>query len=170
MTTTIENDVHLRQPGASDGAAAWKLVCESPPLEANSCYAYLLLCEHFRDTCVIAERNGDVIGFVAAYRPPNQPDTVFVWQIAVHESARGQGLARTMLRHLLMRDVCKAVKYMDTTVTPSNEASRRTFHGLARSLDVPCAEYTLFSANQFGGDNHEDEVQIHIGPMALHSS
>src|SRR5690606_4540692 len=64
--------IAFEQPTVADGAEMWRLVRESGVLDENSCYAYLLLCRHFDSTCLVARQAGDVVGFVAAYRPPNR--------------------------------------------------------------------------------------------------
>src|SRR3546814_14353168 len=97
--------LQLRAPRRSDGAALHRLVSEWPPLDVNSLYAYLLLCEHFSATCVVAESaGGRTDGFVSAYLPPARPDVIFVWQVAVHSRARGQRLASAILCELLQRN------------------------------------------------------------------
>ena len=89
----------LREPRRKDGAAIHQLISECPPLDVNSLYAYLLLCEHNRGTCVLAESAGGRIdGFISAYVLVDKPDVLFVWQVAVHTRARGQRLGRAMLR------------------------------------------------------------------------
>src|SRR5690625_1098881 len=120
-------NVVLRQPRVSDGPHIHQLVSECPPLDLNSLYSYLLLCEHHASTCVVAESGEGVCGFVSAYVRPDQPDVIFVWQVAVHESARGTGLARRMLLELLNRDSMQNVRYLETTVGPENVSSRRMF-------------------------------------------
>ena len=62
----------LERPELSDGANIHRLIQDSPPLDVNSTYAYLLLCRHFHDTCVVALRQECLAGFISAYlRPPN---------------------------------------------------------------------------------------------------
>jgi L-2,4-diaminobutyric acid acetyltransferase len=151
-------------PSAAHGADIHRLVSRCPPLDLNSSYAYLLLCEHFADTCVRAEAGGETVGFVSAYRLPRRPDVIFVWQVAVAGSMRGRGLAGAMLRELLRRDAVRGCRYLETTVTPSNTASRRLFHALARELRAPVAECVLFGEEAFGAQDHEREVLIRIGP------
>jgi L-2,4-diaminobutyric acid acetyltransferase len=148
-----------------DGAAIWNLVRRSKPLDENSCYAYLLLCEHFADTCVVATRAGVVIGFVSAYLPPKKDGVVFVWQVAVDEGARGMGLASAMLNDLLGRPACAQTRYLETTVTPGNTASETLFRSLAARMNTECSERTLFSNDRFGNSDHEEEVLFRIGPM-----
>lgn len=158
--------VVLGAPRVRDGAAIHRLVDACKPLDLNSTYAYLLLCEDFAETCVHAERAGRTVGFISAYRPPQRGEVVFVWQVAVAEEMRGQGLARAMLRELLARPALHGCRYLETTVSPSNEPSRRLFHGLAREFRAPVAERVLFAAQDFGHEPHECETLIRIGPFA----
>lgn len=162
-----DNTVHLRHPNIQDGARLWQLVRECPPLELNSCYFYLILCRHFSDTCLVAEKNGRLVGFVAAYRRPRRPEVIFVWQIAVHASARGQGLGKRLLRALLDANEGESVEYITSTVSPSNTASRKLFGSLAKDLAVELKEETLFTQDLFpSSDEHEEEVLFKIGPLS----
>jgi len=156
----------LREPVLDDGAAIHRLVDACKPLDCNSAYAYLLLTHHFAGTCIVAEEQGEIIGFVSAYRPPSQPEVIFIWQMAVGPAARGQGLAKTMLRALLTRDELNKVRYLETTISPSNTPSQRVFRSLAQELGCHCAQQTLFSQRHFGGAQHEAEVLFRLGPLS----
>lgn len=164
--------IRLRRPEVTDGAAIHELVRDLEVLDTNSRYAYLLLCEHFRDTCVVAEdQDSRLLGFVTAFIPPLRPNTIFVWQIAVAPQAHRRGLARRMLRHLLLRPVCQNIRQLHTNVAPSNLASRKLFTSLARELGVPCRRTTGFAADDFGDETHEDEELLRIGPWeTLHAN
>ncbi len=163
-----EATIELRHPTLADGAAIFQLIKDCPPLDVNSAYAYLLLCHHFADTCVVAESNGRIVGFISGYVPPQQPDTFFVWQVAAHRDARGQGLGQRMLRFLLDQPAVSGVCYIDTTVSPSNEPSRAMFARLAKTLETHLEESELFSATMFGpGAEHEEEKLLRIGPFNL---
>jgi L-2,4-diaminobutyric acid acetyltransferase len=155
----------ITRPELSHGAEIHRLVGACKPLDLNSRYAYLLLCEHFADTCALARLGDQVVGFVSAYKPPGRADTLFVWQVAVDAGSRGQGLAGAMLREILGRPQVRGCCYLETTVSPSNEPSRRLFHGLAHSLDAGLTESTLFAADSFGEEDHECEMLIRIGPF-----
>lgn len=157
--------IGIGKPRVRDGAAIHRLIESCKPLDVNSLYAYLLLCEHHAETCVIAHSEKRVVGFVSAYRIPEREDTIFVWQVAVDASTRGTGLAKTMLRELLLRPLVRGCTHLETTVSPSNTASRRLFHALARELDAPVNETLLFAESDFGGENHECEMLIRIGPF-----
>lgn len=158
--------VRISAPAVANGADIHRLVAACKPLDLNSRYAYLLLCEHFAETCALARMGDRVVGFVSAYRPPRREDTLFVWQVAVEPGMRGQGLAASMLREVLARPDVRACRYLETTIAPSNAPSRRLFHALARSLDAALTESPLFAQDAFGEENHECEMLIRIGPFA----
>lgn len=160
--------VTLRKPTVADGRVIWELVSNSGVLDLNSPYSYLILCKHFADTCLLAEQGGQVVGFVTAYRPPVSPEVVFVWQVGVAESLRGQGLGSTLLYSLLDTEACRDASFLEATVTPSNTASLRLFQSLARRLEAGFREEPCFREEHFGGVAHEPEHLVRIGPF--HSS
>lgn len=160
-----QSKVGMGMPAVAHGADIHRLVSECKPLDLNSTYAYLLLCTHFAETCVRAEREGKTVGFISAYRPPQRQGVLFVWQVAVAAGMRGRELAKSMLRELLRREALGDCLYLETTVSPSNQPSRRLFHALARELSAPVVESVLFSELDFGAGHHEQETLIRIGPM-----
>lgn len=131
---------NLRMPQAKDGAAIWELVQSCKPLDENSMYCNMIQCDHFSDTCTLAELNGEVVGWVSAYVMPNDPETLFVWQVAVSEKARGMGLGALMLQAILDREVCRDVARLQTTITADNDASWALFRKFGKTqngkLDV----------------------------------
>jgi diaminobutyrate acetyltransferase len=107
----------LRKPVAADGVAIWELVKACEPLDENSLYCNLIQAEHFRDTCVLAEIGGDVVGWVSGYMIPGRGE-LFVWQVAVSPKARGIGLGRAMLLDLIKRDACGKRQSPGITLLP----------------------------------------------------
>ena len=161
---TTKDTVKLRKPTPEDGRNIWELVRACPPLDVNSCYSYLLLTEHFRDTCVIAEAEGKMLGFVSGYLLPNKQNTLFIWQVAVSNEARGLGLAKRMLQYLRDSVEDHNVTCLETTITPSNTASQRLFQSLAKTWETECEKTVLFSSEHFGDGGHEPEECYRIGP------
>jgi L-2,4-diaminobutyric acid acetyltransferase len=153
----------LRKPGPRDGARVWDLVAACPPLDQNSVYCNVLQCTDFADTCILAEQGDDLVGWISGYRPPAEPTALFVWQVAVHERARGTGLGGKMLMALLER--VPGVSYIKTTVTPDNDASRALFRSVARRSDAPIREAAGFEKETHFRGRHDSERLIVIGPI-----
>ena len=159
----------FRAPRVSDGAKIHALVSNSAPLDVNSSYCYLLLCRYFDRTCVVAEEDNEIIGFISGFRPPRSDDVFFVWQVAVDSQNRRRGLGKQMLHELLHRPEIRGVRFLETTVTPSNDASQLLFQSLARDLNAPCEESVCFSQEVFGPGAHEAEYLVRIGPFSINN-
>lgn len=159
--------ISMRQPRLDDAKSIWSLVRSTHVLDVNACYTYLMLCRNFANTCVVAEVNGEVAGFLTAYICPEQLDTLFVWQIAVKQSERGQGLASGMLNALSQRNLFKNIRYLETTIAPSNTASQALFQKFARQMQTSCHVSSCFEAHHFP-DEHERELLFRIGPFRHH--
>lgn len=149
--------------------ALHRLVHACPPLDANSTYCNLLQCSHFQNTSIAATRGGDLVGSVTGYSIPDRPDTLFVWQVAVHPSARGHGLARTMLRILLKRVATQGISFIETSITPGNEASVRLFTGFATEQRADMVRSVMFEQTLHFEGAHETEYLFRIGPFAAAS-
>jgi len=158
-------EYRFRAPCPADGAAVWELVRSSGELEPNTPYCYILFAEHFAETCVLAERDGRVVGAVVGFMSPRRPDSVFVWQIGVSAAERGRGLAKKLIAQLLARPCCRAANYLEATVGVSNDASERLFRSVARDLGASCAVTEGFGEDLFPGGGHEAERLFKIGPI-----
>jgi len=157
----------IRNPKATDAISVHNLIRASAFVDDNSPYLYLLVCSHFAKTSAIAERNGETVGVITGYIPPEQPDTLFVWQVAVDPMMRRQGLARTMLKSMLLGEACKNVRFIDTTVTADNSASRRLFTSFANKLDCPLNESVMFDRKEHFLNLHDSEYLLRIGPFSI---
>ena len=150
-----------------DGAALHRLISECPPLDLNSLYAYLLLAEHFSDTCVLAESAGGRIdGFISAYVLPDRPDVLFVWQVAVHARARGHRLAAPCSEHS-----CGARGWSMFVISKPRWGLTTRLRAAA-SPAWPrnwrhISEQPFFDRQLFGGADHDDEMLLRIGPFTL---
>lgn len=163
------NSSHIlfRKPEISDAYSIWKLIKESPPLDLNSLYCYLIICTHFVDTSIIAEDSDGICGFISAYIRPDSENILFVWQVVVKKEKKRQGIANTMLQSLLRRKHKKVIQYLETTVNPSNKASGALFYAIAKSLNTKCHESVFFTEKDFGNQAHEDEILYRIGPFDI---
>ncbi|GAB1267825.1 diaminobutyrate acetyltransferase [Aurantivibrio infirmus] len=158
-------DIELRPPVPEDGSAVFELIRNCPPLDTNSRYCNLLQCSHFAETSVIASLDSNPVGFISAYQIPSRIDTLFIWQVAVAESARGTGLATKMILNLLDRKINRSALFIETSITPSNIASRRLFEGIAKTFETEVATSTMFDAETHFNKHHDTEVLYRIGPL-----
>jgi L-2,4-diaminobutyric acid acetyltransferase len=161
--------LEFRTPEISDAARMWRIVEDTPELDTNSPYAYLLLCSHFASTSLVADERGagDLAGCVASYRLPDEPDVLFVWQVAVNRAWRRRGLGLRMLMRLLDQAGNRGVRHVHATITPSNLASGRLFRSFAAAVGAPCATAEEYQPNLFPDARHEAEVAFRVGPIPM---
>jgi L-2,4-diaminobutyric acid acetyltransferase len=113
----------------------------------------------------VAEFNGELAGAVTAYIPPSQPETLFIWQVAVAPTMQGQRLGSRMLDTLTERCArTQGFKNIETTISPSNIGSQKLFASYARRHHVAIKSRPYFTAVDFGGGRHEEEWLYQIGP------
>lgn len=166
MYTINQTPHRLRRPETDDGTDVWKLVKRAGNLDVNSVYSYLMLCEMFRDTCCVAFQDERLYGFVSGFRKPAEPNTLFIWQIAVDPLLRGNGIGGKMLRELLAREENRDIQYVEASISPHNPASRQLFIRLAEKLGTECAVSAHYSAAMFP-EPHDEELLFRIGPIRI---
>lgn len=147
-TTTTDEQTVLRNPTKEDGAAIWSLIRRCKPLDENSMYCNLLQCDHFSDTCIVAETAGEIRAWVSGYVPPSEPDSLFIWQVAVDASARGEGLGKKVISALMNEvsdnDDFGDIRRLKTTITRSNEASWGLFESFADDTGAELSSEAYF--------------------------
>ena len=134
---------------------------DSQVLDLNASYAYLLWCRDFAGTSIVATVDGRPAGFVTGYLRPDHPDVLMVWQVAVDAEHRGRGLAGRMLHELADR---VGTPYLETTITPDNDASVALFTSFAADRGAALTREPVFDAGQFP-DAHQTELLFRIGPI-----
>jgi|SRR5690625_3950492 len=159
-----KDSIQFRSPRVEDGRVVWKLVREGGTLEANTAYCYLLLCSHFAENGLVAERDGEIAGFVMAYRPPSDPEAVFVWQVGVAPAGRGEGLATRLLNRLIEQPGNRSVRWLTATVDPDNTPSNKLFAAFARKQGAELQTEAGFGPELFP-PGHAAEPLLRIGPL-----
>lgn len=158
-----DDEITYRLPNASDGAEVWHLVRSCKPLDENSLYCNLLQCDHFAGTSIIAERrDGEIVGWISGYLIPDEPQTLFIWQVAVAPSAQGRGIAGKMLSKLVERDICSNVSALKTTITDDNGASWALFSSFAKMQGGALKREAYFEQDTHFGGAHATEHMVTI--------
>ncbi len=155
-------NIRLRKPTVEDGSDVWELISACKPLDENSMYFNLIQCDHFADTCILAEREGEVVGWISGHIPPEKPDALFVWQVAVSAEARGLGLAGRMLRALFDRDELADVTRIETTITRDNKPSWGLFRAFAKKRGGMLTYAPHFERGAHFDGNHATEYLVNI--------
>ena len=120
---------------------------------------------HFGGTSAVAYSGNDLVGWVSAFLLPSDQTTLFVWQIAVRETARGQGVGRRLIADVLGRPASSNVRWVAATITADNEASWGLFRGLARSLGAELERDDGFDKDRHFAGRHASELAVKIGPI-----
>lgn len=155
----------LRTPRTDDGPKVTALIAACPPLDVNSAYCNLLQCSDFAETCIVAERDGEILGWISGYRPPAAPERYFVWQVAVSAAARGEGLALKMLQALMERPALAGATTLTTTITADNAASWGLFNGFARRIGATLEKAPRFEREAHFAGAHDTEWEARIAPL-----
>ncbi|MFU8780831.1 MAG: diaminobutyrate acetyltransferase [Kiritimatiellia bacterium] len=152
----VRGNIGIRPPCRRDGGKLMTLVRASGALDANSSYLYYLFADHFSATCAYAEAGDVAAGFVTAYRLPEDPACLFVWQVTVAPDFRGLGLGLALLQNLAERPWFAQIQRVCCTISPSNQASRRLFSKWGKLLGGTWREEPYLAASELG-PAHEDE-------------
>jgi L-2,4-diaminobutyric acid acetyltransferase len=153
--------ITIRKPVKDDAKQIFKLVKGTNVLDVNSEYLYLLQSTHFSEYCSVATVDSKIVGFTSGYIVPDKPDTLFIWQVAVDSSTRGQGVAQKLIIDILERKALEGIKVIHTTISPSNTASQRLFEKLSEHYGASFTKEVMFEVSDFN-DAHEDEVLYKI--------
>lgn len=166
--STSSERVEIRMPTVADGTSLWRLAAGTGVLDVNTPYAYILWMRDFAETSVIAEVDGKPAGFISGYRRPSDPETLFIWQVAVDSRFRGRRLASRMLGTLVDS---VAPRRLETTITSDNAASIALFTGLARDKGAEITTEALFTEADFpsadeSGEVHAAEDLYTVAPLS----
>lgn len=151
----VDDDATFRTPVVADGHRMWEIARDTGVLDLNSTYAYVLWAREFSRSSVVVEVDGTVVGFVTGFIRPEEPDTVFVWQVGVEANQRGKRLAARLINALF--ELCgPAIVRLRTTISPDNEASQKLFSSVARDRGMQLRTEAYLAAADLG-EGHEPE-------------
>lgn len=67
--------------------------------------------------------------------------------------------------HILDREACKSVRYIQTTITKANKASWALFERVAKNYRTSLSSENLFTQNKHFSGQHDTETLVTIGPL-----
>ena len=163
-TDLLLDQIEFRTPHAEDGDALKALLATTPVLDGNSVQCTLLQCGHFAKTSVAAFLQGRLVGFVSAYYPPNEPHTLFVWQVVVAQEMRHLGLGKKMLHWLVDQPACEQALRLVTAIGIKNSISWSMFDGFARDIGALPIKSFVTPINA-AANQQPDEYLLRISPL-----
>ncbi|MDD3815049.1 MAG: diaminobutyrate acetyltransferase [Desulfocapsaceae bacterium] len=161
-----DDQILFRPPTSHDARAMRSLAQGSQVLSVNSTYYYALMARHFQATCMVAEGTARICGYVIGYCPPEQPDTLFVWQVGVAKQSQGKGLGKRLLIALLRQ---KGPVFLEATIAPDNQPSINLFRSVARHFTAghTFSEASFFDEDDLGVEEKAEHL-MRIGPLSYH--
>lgn len=164
-------NLYMDKPSIEDGPELWRIARDSKALDLNSPYSYLLWCRDYSSTTVVVRETSHTasrpVAFATGYIRPEQPQVLFVWQIAVDSQHRGYGVAGSMLDGLVSHTAATyGITTVEATISPKNAASEKLFTSFSRCHDAAISRETLFGQHLFPHTAHEPEILFRIGPLA----
>lgn len=156
-------DIQLRHPVSNDGPAMRQIAGNTQVLSVNSAYYYALMAKHFQSTCLVAENENGICGYVTGYHPPGQPNDLFIWQVGVARQFQGKGLAGRMLIALVHE---RQPAFIEATIAKDNQASIKLFRSIGRHFKAN----HFFSSEPFFnkdslGSHEQPEYLMRVGPF-----
>jgi predicted GNAT superfamily acetyltransferase len=82
-----------------------------------------LFLDHFHDTSLVAERDGELAGFLVAFMSPSNPDDAYIHFVGVSPRSRGSGLARRLYETFFDRARTEGRRVVRAVTAAHNSAS-----------------------------------------------
>ena len=121
----------LRAPEGRDEDGIFALAKRTPSQGMRIVHGSLVANRFSPETSVVAELDGELVGWALAYVLPFDPETLFIWKVEVSEDAADNGLASLMLGHLMRQDACSTVTRVQTSIPSDDENSWALFRRFA---------------------------------------
>lgn len=117
----------IRKADEKDFLSVYNFVSRCKPLENYSEHFYKIMLRYFGNSCIIAEFNDEIVGFVMGFRSQVDNDKFFLWQIGVFSYHRGKEIGKMLLEKF--EKVAKELgcKKIEVTVDPENIPSQKLF-------------------------------------------
>ena len=134
----LHDEPEIRTPRTEDigGIVALVEAC-SPFLTAHESYIYWMYLRFFRETCAVAELDGEIVGWSSIL--PVAHGRYFIHQTGIAPDLRSKGLAGRMLSYLLEQLKDKAVEF-EFTIDRKNSACQALMRSVAASAGMQVAK------------------------------
>ena len=100
-----------------------------------------LFLDHFHDTSLVAESDGELAGFLVGFLSPAQPGGAYIHFVGVSPRLRGSGLARRMYATFFDQAHASGATWVDAVTGPVNSGSIAFHRAMGFSVEGPVPDY-----------------------------
>ncbi|MCF7872697.1 MAG: GNAT family N-acetyltransferase [Candidatus Omnitrophica bacterium] len=107
-----------------------ELVKRCRPLEVYPGHLYKIIFRYFKDLCIVAEVEGQFIGFAMGFSAQNPDKTCFLWQIGVNPKIQAKGMGKELVAYFEKKVKSLGYNRIELTVDLENIPSQKLFEKL----------------------------------------
>jgi predicted GNAT superfamily acetyltransferase len=136
----VTADITLRTARAADYDSIIAVVDEWWGRPVHHALPRLFL-DHFHNTSLIAERGGELAGFLVGFCSPAQPDCAYIQFVGVAPTERKSGLARTLYRAFFELAAKDGRRRVRAVTAPVNSTSIAFHAAMGFTVTGPLEDY-----------------------------
>lgn len=152
----------LRAPEGRDEAQMAALASGGPSKVMRRVHGSLAANRFAPETSVVAELDGELVGWALAYVLPFDRETLFIWKIEVSGDASRTGIAALMMGHLMRQDSCAKVTRVQTSIPSDDEGAWALFRRFASWQRSQLKIEPFVTQALFPKDRHKNENLVTI--------
>lgn len=100
-----------------------------------------LFLDHFYATSLIAERDGELLGFLIGFHSASAPHRAYIHFVGVAPAARGTGLARQLYETFFAASIQDGCTTVSAITSPMNTASVAFHRAMGFTVTGPVPDY-----------------------------
>jgi predicted GNAT superfamily acetyltransferase len=100
-----------------------------------------LFLDHFHATSFVAERDGDLAGFLIGFMSPSLPGAAYIHFVGVHPHFRGNGLARVLYQRFFELAAADGRRVVSAVTAPRNTGSIAFHTAMGFTVTEPIPGY-----------------------------
>ena len=136
----MEHDIRLRTAAAADYDRIITRLDDWWGRPVRQALPRLFL-DHFHATSFVAERDGDLAGFLIGFMSPSLPGAAYIHFVGVHPHFRGNGLARVLYQRFFELAAADGRHVVRAVTAPSNTGSVAFHTAMGFTVTEPIPGY-----------------------------
>lgn len=100
-----------------------------------------LFLDHFAGSSLVAERDGELVGFLIGFASPGRPAEAYIHFAGVHPGCRGTGLARRLYQQFISAARADGRSIVRAITSPVNHGSIRFHQAMGFTVSGPVRDY-----------------------------